>query len=411
MDLPNKITKSQYLSSLKSIFKTYATFIILLSTVTLYSCSDSTNPEDLEPKELKPKETKTSDRGEEELLNEAQRYYGNGLYSLAREKFQSLLESYPNSNYKEFSELKIADTFFESLEYKDAAKSYEAFYREHPSSSSAPYALLRTGRSNHLSFKGVGRDVSPLEKSLEIYNQLLEKFPDSIYTPTAKEYKAEVQKNLADQEAFVSGYYYSRDVSSAGDAREREFSKKLTQIEKLDRIAKSSDEEATSEEDSENESDDSSESNSESKSVQKLSAPALVAAEVLNTKKNASSGSRSRAGLSDNVEESDSSGSNHNKSIFLRAECTTGSSPVLSIYLDALNKIDQNIPRIDSVSTNEYGETSIKLPIVVEKSEVIDCLRSRDLVIDMGGTISITGAKIVNILTVDAPARIIFNLE
>lgn len=117
----------------------------------LISCSSSKTGEPGSPNELIEKKKSDSgfsvDTPEGELLSEGKRLYESGLYSVAKDAFESLKEGYPNSSSAEFAAIKIADCLFETSEYTQARQRYEEFVREKPSSSEAPYALFRAGRA------------------------------------------------------------------------------------------------------------------------------------------------------------------------------------------------------------------------------------------------------------------------
>lgn len=175
-------------------------------------------------KEIRPeKHANISDEPEPELLKDAKRQYAEGLFSVARESFEAVRDQYPLGAYAEFAEIKAADSYFESGDYSTAGMLYEEFMKNRPSSPSLPYALLRAGRSYQMAQRGIGRDETAAEKSRNLYKQLIERFPDSIYAESAKAYRTEVEKNLATHEKMVIDFYRKMGKKAAWEAREREF--------------------------------------------------------------------------------------------------------------------------------------------------------------------------------------------
>jgi outer membrane protein assembly factor BamD len=154
------------------------------------------------------------------LFEQGKRQFSLGTFLVARETFQSLIDSYPLSPYTEFAEIKIADTFFELNDFADAALKYEEVLTKHPGSTAVPYLLLRAGRSHHLSSKGPGRDTTPLRKALEHYDKLLSAYPDSMYADAAGKFKRKVQLSLVKHVELVAAYYKKRNYQAAYEARQ-----------------------------------------------------------------------------------------------------------------------------------------------------------------------------------------------
>lgn len=224
MRMPSRM----YLAALMSALTNLAFTVI----IGLSGCA-STTPKEPEAKELVAASSKATDAPEQELLNEAQRHFASGLYTVARESFERLRDSYPSGSYREFAEIKIADCYFESGSYDDASRRYEEFFRNYPASSSVTYAIFKAARSHQLAFRGVGRDPSPLERSLEIYNNLLNNYPETSLTAAAKSYRSEVQQLLAEGEKNVSDFYSTAGKEDAAEIRMQQFERKQRELAKL----------------------------------------------------------------------------------------------------------------------------------------------------------------------------------
>lgn len=165
------------------------------------------------------------DTPEGELFEEAQHYFQLGLYTVARDSFEALHNSYPVGAYSEFAELKIADTYYENNDFAEAAKRYEEFLKGHPASDASAYALLRAARSHHLANKGVGRDIASLQKAKELYDQLLSTYPSSMYAEGAAAWREEVRSRLAAQDKLVLEFYRRHEKEKAAEARAKEFAR------------------------------------------------------------------------------------------------------------------------------------------------------------------------------------------
>jgi len=196
------------------------------------ACSAS-KPKEPEPTEIKAASARSVGTPQQVLLTTAKDHYAAGLFSLAKESFLGLSESYPTGPYAEFAKLKAADSSFEMSDYVESSKEYEQFVQSHPSSPSLDYALFRTARSAELSSGGIGRDASPLERSLGFYDQLITKFPESPFALAARKHKPEVLRLLAAHEHFVADYYIAQEAENAADARDLAGDSFLKKAEKV----------------------------------------------------------------------------------------------------------------------------------------------------------------------------------
>ncbi len=169
---------------------------------------------------------KPEDTSEGSLFREAKRLYFVGLYSGARENFELLRNTYPVGAYTEYAEIKIADTYFELDDFASAAKLYDDFLKNYPASRALAYIMMKGARSYQLANKGVGRDVGPLEKSLELYNKLIEKYPASIYASAARKYRKEVLDNITEYETMVMEFYEKNENEKALAQRKAMFDQK-----------------------------------------------------------------------------------------------------------------------------------------------------------------------------------------
>lgn len=166
------------------------------------------------------------DAPEGELYQSAKQLYYAGLYSVAKDSFQSIKENFPLGPYAEFAEIKLADCEFETRQFDAAAQLYEEFLKTRPSSRAVPYVSLKAGRSFQLSNRGVGRDNASLEKALDYFNKVIADYPSSIYVVPAGEYRQEVLQSLAAYEQMVQDFYKKQDKPDAYEARKKAYEQK-----------------------------------------------------------------------------------------------------------------------------------------------------------------------------------------
>lgn len=206
----------------------------LLLTGLLVGCGSSDPPEP-EVTEITPGKAERVEGPESEVVQFAKQLYAAGLYSVAQDSFASLRESYPLSPYTELAEIKLADADYENKQYDAAALRYEEFLKNHPASPSTAYVLLRAARSHHLSFGGLGRDISPLNQAITLYEQLIKQYPQSPYTLAAADFRQECVETIAEYERSVGRFYAKQGSQEAALAR---FDYTKNQVEPLVENAK-----------------------------------------------------------------------------------------------------------------------------------------------------------------------------
>lgn len=192
-------------------------FTTLLLSTSGIGCSASVSPD--EPKEIKSTTVKTIDTPEAKLFLASKDLYSAGLYTVAKDSFQSLRDTYPLGPYAEFAEIKIADCSFETKDYEVSAPLYEEFLKNHPTSRAAPYVLMRAGLTTRLLSRGPGRDGAALEKAKQFFDSFLEKYPDSVYIDTVRRYREEAVRDLHTYEKLVARFYKKKGNKEAYEAR------------------------------------------------------------------------------------------------------------------------------------------------------------------------------------------------
>ncbi len=204
--------------------------VLAIFFLNLLACSGSKNSDPEKATEVPNKEVVQTDMSPVELLDRSKRLYENALYSTAVESFQSLRDAYSPGPYAEFAEIKMADSNFAMRKFDLAAGNYEEFIKNHPSSKSLPYAMLRAGRSYELSNQGIGRDLGPLEKARVHYEKLIEQYPDSVYSFAGRKYYESIAEKVAEHDEFVIDFYKRRDKEAAVIAREKYFDSNIKPI-------------------------------------------------------------------------------------------------------------------------------------------------------------------------------------
>ncbi|PWB82097.1 MAG: outer membrane protein assembly factor BamD [Methylocystaceae bacterium] len=154
-----------------------------------------------------------------ELLPEipADDLYNQGLgrlkahdYEGAAKKFGELEKQYPFSQWARKGLLMQTFAQYQKPSYDDAVASAQRYIGLYPTSPDTPYMYYLAGMSYYNQVPAVMQDQETAEKALQIFTQLVEKFPKSEYVTDAK-YKMQVARDqLAAKEMNVGRFYLTR---------------------------------------------------------------------------------------------------------------------------------------------------------------------------------------------------------
>jgi outer membrane protein assembly factor BamD len=205
-------------------------FVLILTIACTGACASTgePSPSDPEVKEIKGKDAIDDEQGPEgDILAEAKQLYEAGMYSLARDKFQSIKDRFPLGAYGQFSEVKVADCFYFNGEFNEAAKFYEGYLKSYPGSPDSAYIELQAARAHvHSAGGGTGRDRQPLERALLIYDGIVEKYTGSEYSFAAERERAPLVEQLAAYDQLIIDFYKQRGNTAAVEARQKLFSER-----------------------------------------------------------------------------------------------------------------------------------------------------------------------------------------
>ena len=159
----------------------------------------------------------------------ADKIYDQGLarlqkkdYDGAGKKFQELDKQYPNSGWSQKGLLMQTYSQYTEGKYDEAVASANRFIGLYPSTKDTPYVYYLAGMSYYNQIPDADRDQDRAEKSMIVFNQLVQKFPTSEYVTDAK-FKIQVAKDqLAGREMKVGRYYLQSNNYTAGINRFRE---------------------------------------------------------------------------------------------------------------------------------------------------------------------------------------------
>ena len=145
-----------------------------------------------------------------------------GHFDVARLDLQTLLNTYPDSQYQMKAKLAIADSWYKeggTAALTQAEQEYKDFITFFPNAPEAAEAQMRVGDIYFRQMDKPDRDYSKAVHAEEEYRLMLQQFPESTLVPQAKQRLREVQEVMATREAAVAAFYSTHNNWPATIAR------------------------------------------------------------------------------------------------------------------------------------------------------------------------------------------------
>ena len=159
---------------------------------------------------------------DKQLFDKAQIAIKKGHFDVGRLDLQTMLNTYPDSQYLMRAKLAIADSWYKeggTAALTQAESEYRDFCVFFPNAPEAAEAQMRIGDIYFRQMDKPDRDHAKALHSEEEYRRMITDYPDSKLVPQAKQRLREVQEVLASREADIAAYYTTRANWAAVIAR------------------------------------------------------------------------------------------------------------------------------------------------------------------------------------------------
>lgn len=143
-------------------------------------------------------------------------------FTEARLDFQTLINTYPDSEYLAKAKLGVADSFYKeggTSNLTQAVEEYKNFIVFFPFLDEAQYAQMQVGMAHYRMTEKADRDNSQAEAADQEFRTFLTKYPQSPLVPKAEQYLRNVQEVLADGDFRIARFYYLKQDYRASAAR------------------------------------------------------------------------------------------------------------------------------------------------------------------------------------------------
>jgi outer membrane protein assembly factor BamD len=199
-----------------------ATLAVLLSASATALASDKPKKNKKQDLSANPLAGVNSKQPDKELFDKAMIALKKGRFDVARLDLQTMLNTYPDSEYRMRAKLAVGDTWFKeggTAALTQAEAEYKDFITFFPNAPEAAEAQMKVGDIYYQQMEKPDRDFNNALNAEKEYRTMLAQFPDSTLTPRAKQKLRDVQEVLAERETQIGVYYQSRDNYSAAIAR------------------------------------------------------------------------------------------------------------------------------------------------------------------------------------------------
>ena len=184
--------------------------------------SKDTKKEFRKEKAIKPAEMPDAKLPDKVLYDKAIDATKRGHFDVARLDLQTLLNTYPDSQYQMKAKLAIGDSWYReggTAALTQAEQEYKDFITFFPNAPEAAEAQMRVGDIYFRQMDKPDRDYAKAVHAEEEYRLMLQQFPESTLVPQAKQRLREVQEVMATREANIAAFYATRNNFPAAIAR------------------------------------------------------------------------------------------------------------------------------------------------------------------------------------------------
>src|SRR5450432_3649708 len=175
---------------------------IAAATLSLFVLTAVAAHADRKPKKKKkvdlsanPLANVNSKQPDKELFDRAMIALKKGRFDVARLDLQTMLNTYPDSEYRMRAKLAVGDTWFKeggTAALTQAESEYKDFITFFPNAPEAAEAQMKVADIYYQQMEKPDRDHTNVERAEAEYRTMIQQFPDSQLVPRAKQRLREV---------------------------------------------------------------------------------------------------------------------------------------------------------------------------------------------------------------------------
>src|SRR4029077_13763622 len=164
----------------------------------------------------------TSAEPDKVLFTKAADDIKHGKYTVGRLGLQTLINTYPDSEYLAKAKLAIGDSYYKEggmAGLKQSIAEYKDFITFFPFLDESAYAQLQVGMAHVRQMEKPDRDHAEAVEAEAELQTFLEKYPNNPLAPQAQQHLRETQEVLAEGNFRIARFYFIRGANRAAGAR------------------------------------------------------------------------------------------------------------------------------------------------------------------------------------------------
>jgi outer membrane protein assembly factor BamD len=145
-----------------------------------------------------------------------------GRHEVGRLNLQTLINTYPDSEYLAKAKLAMADSYYReggTANLTQAIAGYKDFIVFFPFLPEAPYAQIQVAMTHYKAMAKPDRDRTEAKAAEEEFQTFLAKYPSDPLVPKAQQHLRDVQEVLAEGDFRIGYYYYVKGDRRAAAGR------------------------------------------------------------------------------------------------------------------------------------------------------------------------------------------------
>ena len=143
----------------------------------------------------------------ENLYKIAKLTFDQQEYELAREQFSEIKKLFPLSNEAIQSEIMIAFISYIQMDYDNAILNFKKIINRYPSHKDLDYVYYMIALSNYEQLQDEALDGYFNDLTLEAFNQVIKRFPESKYAKDSRQKIILVNSNIAAKHMEIGRFY------------------------------------------------------------------------------------------------------------------------------------------------------------------------------------------------------------
>ena len=209
------------------------------ASVTVQS-KKSNSKESKQPKKKKAQDmtADSSAAPDKVLYDRAMKDIKKGRQEVGRLTLQTLINTYPDSEFLADAKLAIADSYYKeggSANLTQAIAAYKDYGVFFPFTPKAPYAQMQVAMTHYKQMEKPDRDRTEAHAAEDEFQTFLQKYPNDPLVPQTMQHLREVQEILAEGEFRIGYYYYVKGDRRAAAGRLIGVTKRYPLYSKSDR--------------------------------------------------------------------------------------------------------------------------------------------------------------------------------